>query len=198
MAFARTWFLRQQFNFDRVIQITRVSFVRIDVYFQLARFVRPHEQVFQNDGAARRFNAEIHAIAVGYAVALCVAETHVDVTFGANDAFLQLDNTGGTYQDATRSAGDVAALADRRVDAEADGVGKGEFDLAVITRRAKDANVGEHAATRSDDHYRLLCCVEAVLVKVLHRRKRLPRTEEGFDMLISKMAMSGRDADDKL
>ena len=94
----------------------------------------------------------------------------MDVPLGADDAFGQLHHARGADEHATGRAGDLAAGPHGQVDAQRNPVGEGQLHLAVVARGAEHANVGQHAATRADDHHRLCGGVEAVLVERSFRR----------------------------
>ena len=159
--------LLAQLDFDRGIEVTGVAFVGVDVDFELGVFVGPHEQVFKDDRALRRFDPQPHEVAVLHAVVRGVIEIHVDVAGGADHTFAQLDDALGADEHAAGSPLDVAAVADRGVDAERDGVGKGQLDLAVRTSGAKHAHRRQHSPPRADDHHCLLGGIKTVLIQRL-------------------------------
>ena len=73
-----------------------------------------------------------------------VAIAHVNVTSGANYAFLQFDNSLGAYQHTAGGALDVAAVADGSVDAERNGIGEGQLNLAGRPRGTQNAHIRQH------------------------------------------------------
>ncbi len=76
------------------------------------------------------------------------------------------------------------------VDAQRDRIGQSQFDLAGTTRWAQHANVWQHAATRSNDHDRLLGRVKTVLVKIFFRFQDAAGTKQDFDVLVGQVNMS--------
>src|SRR5688572_26703383 len=85
--------LLKQFHLLSRIQETRVSFVGVDVNFQLAGGIRSHEQVFEYDRALWGLNAKFHETAVLYPVMLCVAQTHVHMSRSPDDTLGKLDDS---------------------------------------------------------------------------------------------------------
>ena len=65
-----------------------------------------------------------------------VPETGRRLDLVADDAALQLDHAGGAEEPAAGRVAVVAALAHRHVEAEGDGVGERQLDLAMIAARA--------------------------------------------------------------
>ena len=67
-----------------------------------------------------------------------------------------------------------------------------KFDLAEWSGGSQHANVGQHAATRSDDHDRLLGRVKTVLVEILVRLEHGAWAEEDFNVLVRQVRVTGR------
>ena len=164
---------------------------------QLARFVRSHEQVFHHRCAHRRFDTQLHQIAVLHSELLSVTKTHVNVACRPDYAFAQFNDSLRPDEHAAGSSFNLAAVAHRSTNAERNRIGERQFDLAEWSRGAKYPNRGQCPLTRADDHDRLFGSIEAVLIKVLHGRQGMSRAEQNLNMLVGQVTMSSRNADDK-
>src|SRR5947209_2766991 len=74
----------EQLNFRGVRQVHRVSFIRVDVDFELIALIHATQQSF-HDGRATALDPQIHVIAMLDAVILGVLRPHVHVTFRPDD-----------------------------------------------------------------------------------------------------------------
>ena len=86
--------------------------------FELARVIRPHQQVFEHDRTLRRFNFEAHEVTFFDSVVSRMFLVHVNVAGSSDDALLQLNGAMGTDQDTAGSAFDITAMTNRGIDAE--------------------------------------------------------------------------------
>ena len=77
------WFER---NLGRGVQVARVAFIGIDMYFQLTGRVGAYEQVFERYATLWTLDAQRHEIAILDAVVLGVIVAHVNVSRGAYDS----------------------------------------------------------------------------------------------------------------
>ena len=124
----------------------------------------PHEHVAEDQFAVAG-DAHAHDRFVAHAVAERVLGRHVDVAQGADDAAVQLHAAGRAFERAAGRVRDVAALADRRMNAELELFGHRDLDLRELARRAEHADAFD-AALRPDDGELLLAGILAGLRKV--------------------------------
>lgn len=195
---ALAWFLTNQFDDGCVIEITSVSFIGIDVDFEFGVWIFADQQVVEGHRALWAFDFQSDEITILHAVESAVAWIDVNVTGGANDSFFKLDSAGGADENAARGSFDIAAMANRSIDAQGDRVGESQFDLACFTRWAKNANVWDHASARSDDHHRFSGSKETVLVKVFLWGQFFSFPEELFNVFIRQVNVSRGDAYNEL
>ena len=191
---ARAFGRLDQLDLRGLFQVDRVAFVGIEVDFEFDFLAGPDDDFLKNGRAVAAFNAEVHFVSILNAVVGAVGRSHVDVPHGADDALAEIDDSLGTDKDATRCAFDIAANADGQVDAEANPVGEGEFDLGLAPTRAEHADVGDHATTGAEDGDGFLGGVETVLIKPL-RGGQIVLPEQGFDMFLREVAVPGGDVD---
>src|SRR5690606_1754169 len=78
--------LFEQLDMRGRVQVARVAFVGVEMDFQFAGLVGPHQQVFKDGGALERLDTQLHEVAVFHAEVLGVAQAHVHMPGGADDA----------------------------------------------------------------------------------------------------------------
>lgn len=195
MALAR--FLTFQFDDGGVIEITSVSFIGIDVDFEFCVCVFANEQIVEGDGALGAFDFQGHKVAVFHTVVRAIAGIDMNVTSCADDTFFEFDGTGGADENATWRTFDVTAMANGCVDAQGDRIGEREFDLACFACWTEDAHVGDHPASRADDHDCFCGCKKTVLIEVFFGGKFFPFSEEFFDVLIGQVNVASGDTYDQ-
>ena len=84
-----------------------------------------------------------------------VRDTHMNVAQRADYAPLDRHLALGACDDDPGRVGKIPRLADRRIDADMDGIGAGKFYLNFGSRRTHDANAGQ-AASRAHQGYDFL------------------------------------------
>ena len=124
------------------IEIARVALVGVDVNFQLGCFVRSHEHVFEGDAAIGTDDLELHHVTIGDTVMIRVGKIHVHVAGCPDDALIQFDRAGRTDEHTTGRAVDLAAVSDRRVNAQGNRIGQRQLDLTCRPGRTKHSNIG--------------------------------------------------------
>ena len=101
-------------------------------------------------------------------------------------------------QHAAGRAFDIAAGADRQVDAQRNAVGKGQLDLALGPRRPQNADRRQHPPPRPDDHHRLFGREIAVLIEVFQDGQLVARAEKHFHVLVGQMDVPRGNADHQI
>ncbi len=91
----------------------------------------------------------------------------------------------------------VAADAQRQIDAEVDAVGVAQLDLRVIAHRAEDAHVGDDSLAGADDRDQLLGGELALLVQVFELGELGAGAEEGFEVGLGHVHVTGRHVHDQ-
>ena len=56
------------------------------------------DSITEDQGSVFSFNFDIDDITVAYAVSLCISRSHMDMSLGSDDAFLEFDLTGRADQ----------------------------------------------------------------------------------------------------
>src|SRR5438477_8018727 len=93
------------------------------------------------------------------------------VTFGADDASIQCDGTGGAQDRNPQRTFMISADAKRQIDAQINAIRVAQLDLCVVARRAKDAHVGNDPLPWADERDKLLGSELALLIEVLRFRE---------------------------
>ncbi len=136
-------------------------------------------------------------VAVGDAVKLRPRRGPCGRSGGQDHALAEFHHALGADQHAGRRAGDVAAEADRQVDA-------GEMPSVKASSTWVSGRVGPSTRTegtsppRPDDHHRLFRRVEARLVEVLGDGELVSGAEEGLRVGLAEVEVAGGDADDEV
>src|SRR6188472_2692581 len=126
--------------------------------------INPHQDIPENKFAVSS-DSYAHEGFVADSVAKRVFWIHVDMPQCTNHSLVDLDATVRTFQYATRRVRNVAAFADRRMNAQLELLGHRDLDLRVFARGPKDADPF-NATFRSDNRQLLLAGVLARLRKV--------------------------------
>src|SRR6478672_8106911 len=104
----------------------------------------------------------------------------------ANHSPVDWDAAAWTFQYATGRIGDVAAFADRRMNAQLELLGHCDLDLRVFARGPKDADT-LNATFRSNNRQLLLAGVLAGLRKIGVFRELMSLAEQRLDMFLREM-----------
>src|SRR5262249_53287309 len=121
-----------------------VRFIGVDVHREFEVWIDPNQDVAENQFAVAS-HADAHERFVAHAVTQRVLRRHVNVTQRANHSLIDLHTASGTFQSATRRIFNIAALANRRMNAELELFGHRNLDLSVFARRAENANAIDFA-----------------------------------------------------
>jgi hypothetical protein len=108
---------------------------------------------------------------------------HVNVSQGTNHALVDADASGRPFQSDARRAVKITGLADRRVNAELELFGHGDFHLRVLADRAKDADAIDPALGADQGHL-FLAGKLAGLGEVALTGELMPRAEQRLDVFL--------------
>lgn len=162
--------------------------------FEFERFIDADEEAVEGGGEVAA-DGEFHEVACFYFVVSGVVGVHVDVGGGTDDALLHLEEACGAHEHTAWGTCDVTRGADGDIEAEGNGVCKGELDLIEVAAGAEDAEVGDDAAAGADEGDGLLGGVLAFLVEPLHGAKLVALAKEGFHGLGREVAVAGGNID---
>lgn len=118
------------------------------------------------------------------------------MALGNDNAFAHLDFAAGTDQFAGTGAGGIAALTDRRIDADGACIGGRQLDLIGRTDRTENGNIGQ-LLLGTDNSYALVAGILTGLRKILFLGQLIAGTEQYLNGLLSDMNMTGRSFNQK-
>lgn len=165
--------------------------VGVDVHGGDAAVVHAHDHIVEDQAALRAAEGDLDDLTVLDAHLLGVDVGDVDVPLGDDDALRQINLARGPDQLARAGAGQMAALADGRVDAERARVAAGELHLIGRAARAEDGDVLDRAL-RSDDGQSLMAGIDAGVGQVLARLQLVARAEQLLHGLLRQMDVARR------
>ena len=169
----------------------RLRLVGVDVHGGDAAVVHAHDHIVEDQAALRAAEGDLDDLTVLDAHLLGVDVGDVDVPLGDDDALRQINLARGPDQLARAGAGQMAALADGRVDAERARVAAGELHLIGRAARAEDGDVLDRAL-RSDDGQALMAGIDAGVGQVLARLQLVARAEQLLHGLLRQMDVARR------
>lgn len=119
------------------------------------------------------------------------------MTQRADHAIGHFKKTVRAHEHRAGRAFDVTGRAQRNIEAERDGVSVSKLDLVETATRAKDSEIGDHAATRPDERHGFLRCELPFLIKPLVDGELMTFAEESFDRFRREVAMARADVHDQ-
>src|ERR1017187_1034935 len=132
------------------VQPAGVGLVGIHVDVEQDVLVHAHTHPLERHGG-RAAHPQLHVVAMLHAEVSRLRGVHVGVHGGANHAFLYLDHPAGSHDERAGSAVDIAREADRHVvQAQADGVGEGQFHLRPAADGDQNSEVRKQPAAWTD------------------------------------------------